>query len=76
MTSAQVEAQCLRERHISDVMGPGMVELHLSHQSGTSSPPLFPSGGLRRPTAFLLHSRLTAIEFRNSPAILQVEGDY
>lgn len=52
-----------------------MMESHLTHQSGASSPPLFPSGGLKRPTALLLHSRLTAAEFRNSPGILLVEGD-
>lgn len=71
LSSAQVEGQCLTERHFYDVMGPGMVELHLTCQSGAFSPPLFPSG----PTALLLHSRLTAAEFRISPGILLVEGD-
>lgn len=61
VTSAQVEGQCLTERHFYDVIGPG-VELHLTHQSGTSSSPLFCSGGLKRSTALLLHSRLTATE--------------
>lgn len=64
-SGAQAEGQLppfLRRRHFYCVTGPGTVKSCLVHQSGTSPPPLFPSGGLKRPSELVLHDGLPAAE--------------
>lgn len=60
---ARVEDQLppfLREKHFYAVMGPGIVKSRFTCQSGTSPPPRFSSGGLKRPTELVLRDGLLA----------------